>query len=52
MPDLTTLNNVTIIILLVVGIGSIATGHRSALFSFFADNVSSKIRDDYFSSIV
>ena len=27
-------------------------GHRSALFSFFADNVSAEIRDDYFAKIV
>jgi len=41
----------TVIVLLVIAIGSIGTGNRSTMFSFFADNVSSKIRDDYFASI-
>lgn len=41
----------TIIMILVIGIGSIGTGYRSALFSFFADNVSGRIRDDYFTQI-
>lgn len=32
-------------------IGSVGTGYRSALFSILADNISGRIRDDYFSSI-
>lgn len=46
------LGQYTIFVLLVIAIGSIGTGNRSAMFSFFADNVSSKIRDDYFTSII
>lgn len=42
----------TIFVLLIVCIGSIGTGMRYSMFSFFADNVSGRIRDDYFSSMV
>jgi ABC-type multidrug transport system fused ATPase/permease subunit len=46
------LREASIITFVLVCLGSVCTGHRSALFSFFADNVTANIRDDYFESIV
>lgn len=43
--------SLSVLILIIIGIGSVGTGFRSALFSNLADTVSGRIRLDYFSAI-